>query len=125
MGQEVVSILLSALGIIITGLATWLSAYLVDLINKKISDENLKKVLTELSELVTNTVKSVYETFVKEIKGTEVWTDEAKKEALNRALTTILSQLSKDTKNFIEKNYGNLEEYLTNLIHAKLYDLKK
>lgn len=122
---EYLSIILSAVGVVITGLATWLSTYLINLLNQKIKDQNLKKVLSELSTLVTDSVKSTYQTFVDELKKTDQWTGETKKEALTRALNSVLTQLSTDTKTFLQNNFTDLEQYIINLIESKLYDLKQ
>ena len=117
-------ILFSALGTIITGLLAWLVSAATNWISSKIKDKNAAKILTSVTTLVTNVVQATYQSYVEALKGTNAWTKEAQKEALNKALTTIKSQLNSEGIKFIEENYGNVEEYLKTLIESVLYKLK-
>ena len=117
-------ILFSAIGTILTGLLVWLVSIVTNWINSKIKDKNAAKILTSITTLVTNVVQATYQSYVEALKGTNAWTKEAQKEALNIALTTIKSQLNNEGIRFIEENYGNVEEYLKTLIESVLYKLK-
>ena len=117
-------ILFSAIGTILTGLLVWLVSIVTNWINSKIKDKNAAKILTSITTLVTNVVQATYQSYVEALKGTNAWTKEAQKEALNIALTTIKSQLNNEGIRFIEENYGNVEEYIKTLIESILYKLK-
>lgn len=117
-------ILFSAIGTILTGLLAWLISIITNWINSKIKDKNAAKILTSVTTLVTNVVQATYQSYVEALKGTDAWTKEAQKTALNKALTTIKSQLNSEGIKFIEENYGNVEEYLKTLIESVLYRLK-
>lgn len=117
-------ILFSAIGTILTGLLAWLVSIITNWINSKIKDKNAAKILTSVTALVTNVVQATYQSYVEALKGTDAWTKEAQEAALNKALTTIKSQLNNEGIKFIEENYGNVEEYLKTLIESVLYKLK-
>lgn len=117
-------ILFSAIGTILTGLLAWLVSIITNWINSKIKDKNAAKILTSVTTLVTNVVQATYQSYVEALKGTDAWTKEAQETALNKALTTIKSQLNSEGIKFIEENYGNVEEYLKTLIESVLYKLK-
>lgn len=117
-------ILFSAIGTILTGLLAWLVSIVTNWINSKIKDKNAAKILTSVTALVTNVVQATYQSYVEALKGTDAWTKEAQEKALNKALTTIKSQLNSEGIKFIEENYGNVEEYLKTLIESVLYKLK-
>ena len=117
-------ILFSAIGTILTGLLAWLVSIITNWINSKIKDKNAAKILTSVTTLVTNVVQATYQSYVEALKGTDAWTKEAQETALNKALTTIKSQLNSEGIKFIEENYGNVEEYLKTLIESILYKLK-
>ena len=117
-------ILFSAIGTILTGLLAWLVSIITHWINSKIKDKNAAKILTSVTTLVTNVVQATYQSYVEALKGTDAWTKEAQEAALNKALTTIKSQLNSEGIKFIEENYGNVEEYIKTLIESILYKLK-
>ena len=117
-------ILFAAIGTILTGLLVWLMSIVTNWINSKIKDKNAAKILTSVTALVTNVVQATYQSYVEALKGTDAWTKEAQEAALNKALTTIKSQLNSEGIKFIEENYGNVEEYLKTLIESILYKLK-
>ena len=116
--------ILPALGVLITGLITWLTTTIVSWINEKIKDKKVASMLTFITNAVTNAVKTVHQTYVENIKGTDGWTKEVQLEALNRALELAKSQLTVEARKFIEEYFGDLNNYLLNLIEAILYNLK-
>ena len=63
--------------------------------------------------------------FVAELKGTEQWTDETKAMALQMAKDKAIYALSTSAYEALKVANSDFQEYLTVLIEAKLYDLKK
>ena len=122
---ELTEIIFASLGIIITGLATWLSTVIVQWLNNKIADKKKVAMLTDITNIVITAVKATYQTYVESLKGTDAWTKEAQEKALNDALLTVKTQLSAEAHVFIQEHYGDVTEYLKNLIESILYDLKK
>lgn len=124
MPQEIQNILLSALGVIITGLATWLSTYIVKLLNEKIKDKQFARWLSQIIEIITNAVKCTYQTYVEALKDKNMFTKEAQEEALKKTLQSVKSQLSQESIKFIEDNFGDVEKWLIEKIESIIYSLK-
>ena len=123
--MDIKSILISTGTAIIFALVSWGLTLLTTWLRTKIKNKKIAELLSSILNIVTNAVKVVYQTYVENIKGTDEWTVDAQKKALQMALEKAKKQLSKDTIKFIEDTYGNLDDYLTNLIEATLYNLKK
>ena len=123
--MDIKSILISIGTAVIFALVSWGLTLLTTWLRTKIKNKKIAELLSSILNIVTNAVKVVYQTYVESIKGTDEWTVDAQKKALQMALEKAKKQLSKDTIKFIEDTYGNLDDYLTNLIEATLYNLKK
>lgn len=117
-------ILFSALGILITGLATWLTTVAVNWLNTKVKNKKLAEILTTITNTVAIAVRATYQTYVENLKGTNVWTEETQKEALKKALETAKATLSSKAMKYITENYDNIDAFLTSLIESILFDLK-
>ena len=117
-------ILFSALGVIITGLATWFTTVAVNWLNSKIKNKELAMFAETILKVVTEAVKATYQTYVESLKGTNAWTKEAQEKALNEALKTVKKELTTEAISYIEEHHGDVDEYLKTLIHSVLYDLK-
>lgn len=124
MNQEILNILLSGLGVIITGLCSWIAATLVKWLNEKIADKKYSDMLGQLIYIITDAVQCVYQEFVEVLKKEGGFTEEAQKEAKERAMNIIYGQLSEKMKQFITDNYGNIEAWLSEKIESAIYSLK-
>lgn len=107
---------ISLLGIVITTV----SGYVIALINSKIKDEKMKKILNDALNVVSNGVDFVYQTYVEELKGTDLWDKEAMKEASNRAMEYIKVNLTADAKAFITKNGKDIAEWIKEQIEIAI-----
>lgn len=118
------TILLSVLSIVLTALFTWLSERLISWINTKLKNTKYAKYLTDAVDAVTRAVKATYQTYVEALKNKDMFTSDAQVEALNKAKDMALSQLSQETKDYIQNNFGNVESWVTSTVESILYDLK-
>ena len=84
----------------------------------------VRACLNSALEVVTRTVKVTYQTVVENIKGTDKWTDEAKKEVLRNAIETAKNQLTAEVKNYILQSGLTVDEWLRQQIEAAIYSLK-
>ena len=123
--MDIKSILLSIGTTVVFALISWGLTLLTTWLRSKIKNKKIAEMLSSILNIVTNAVKAVYQTYVENIKGTDEWTLDAQKKALQMALEKAKKQLSEDTIKFIQDTYGNLDDYLTNLIEVTLYNLKK
>lgn len=94
-------------------------------LNDWLKAKKLDKYTNILKENVEIAIKDVQANFVDELKGTEDWTDETKAAALQMAKDKIIYALTDSAYKALKTANEDFEEYLTTLIEAKLYDLKK
>lgn len=124
MPKEILDIILSAVSILVTGLTGFVVTFIITLIKTKIKDQKLAGYLSSITGIVSDSVMSVFQSFVQTLKENDSFDEKAQAEAKQRALSIINSQLTPDLKNFITANYGDINEWLSNKIEATLYSLK-
>ncbi len=121
-------ILLNVISVIVTSvvipLITVLGTKLITWINNGIKNDKATKYLTDATVIVTNAVKTVFQTYVEQLKAAGNFGPESQKEALEKAKVIALGQLNADVKNYITTNFGSLDEWLTNQIESTIYKLK-
>ena len=109
--------LLSAIWtIILVPILTKLYSYL--------KDKKLDKYANILYTEVKKAVKSVYETEVKDIKGTEDWTPEKQTEVKTVAKEKAIQALNTIVYKSLKEANSDFENYLDSLIGTALYDVK-
>lgn len=124
MTQEILNIFLSALGVILTGLASFVVAKFTQWINGKIADKKAANYLTTILNLVVDCVKETYQTYVETLKKEGKFDKEAQEKALNLCLNKIKEQITTEIKDYIVNNFGDIDGYLKSLIESTLYNLK-
>lgn len=124
MSQELLNIVLSALGVVVTGLASWAVSALVSWINTKIKDKKLASFLVKITAIITDAVKSIYQQFVEALKKEGKFDEAAQKEAKEKALEIINSQLTVELKDYITENFGDITAWLSEKIESVIYSLK-
>lgn len=117
-------IFIGLLTTVLTTLVGWAVAKLTALLDVKIKDKKALSFITNATNIVLDAVKSTYQTYVENIKGTELWDVEAQKKALSMAKNKALAALNDGTKKYIQENYGDINEWLENKIESTLYTLK-
>ncbi len=123
--EQFYTILWSAVGIILTGLASWLTATGVSFLNQKIKDKKIARWASEVFQIIMNAVQTVFQTYVEELKEKGKFGEEEAKKAKERAYKIITSQLTDELKSYITENFGDMKEYIMNQIEAQIYMLKK
>ena len=71
-----------------------------------------------------NAVKDVYETIVKDIKGTDDWTQEKQNEVKEIAKQKAINALTTSVYECLKSANTDFEDYLDSLIGTALFDLK-
>ena len=121
-------ILLNILSIVLMAVILPLLSYgvtrLITYLNSKIKDEKAKKLIIQATEIVTNAVKTVFQTYVDSLKKSGDFNKDSQLEALEKAKDIALSQLNEDIKEYITKNYGDINIWLTTQIEATIDSLK-
>ncbi len=98
--------------------------YIGTQVNKYTKSKKLDKYNELLYKSVVAAVKDVNECIVKDIKGTDNWTEQKKKEVKEIAKTKAIQALPNAAYQTLKASNKNFDEYLDSLIGAALYDLK-
>ena len=93
-------------------------------IYKYLKTKKLDKYALILYREVKNAVKSVYETEVKNIKGTDAWTEDKMNEVKEIAKQKAIQALNQSVYKCLKEANSDFESYLDSLITTSLYDLK-
>lgn len=121
-------ILLNILSIVVTAvilpLISFAGTKLISFLNSKIKDEKAKELLTKATSIVTNAVRTVFQTYVESLKKSGSFGVEAQKEALLKAKDIALGQMTNELKEYIIKEYGDIDSWLTTQIEATINLLK-
>lgn len=118
------TILIEVAAAILAALGSWVLVKVKTLVSTKIKDQKSQTLLTGAIDVVASVVKATYQTYVQAIKGTDAWTTEAQKNALQQAAEAAQKQLSTEAKEYIQANFGDVGAWVQNQIEATLYDLK-
>lgn len=124
MQEILLNILYVLVTTVIIPLITAIGVRIINKINGEIKDSQNNKMLTDATLVVTNAVKTVFQTYVESLKASGTFTLESQKEALHMAKKIALSQIKTDTQIFIQENFGDFDEWLANQIEATIYKLK-
>ena len=89
-----------------------------------LKDKKLDKYADILYAEVKKAVKSVYETEVKDIKGTADWTPEKQAEVKAVAKEKAIQALNTIVYKSLKEANSDFEDYLDSLIGTALYDVK-
>lgn len=122
--DSVLEIVLSAVSLAVTGLVGWGVTVFTSWLNTKIKDKKLASCLTQVTQIVTDAVTNIFQSFVETLKTNGKFDDAAQKEAKEKALAIINSQLTPELESFIQANYGDIQEWLSNKIESVIYELK-
>ncbi len=125
MNEIILNIISVVVTAVILPLISYAGARLIAWLNAKIKDENAKQQLTVATDIVTNAVRSVFQTYVETLKKNGTFDKESQKVALIKAKNDALGQMSDEIKEYITKNYGNLETWIITQIESTINILKK
>lgn len=86
--------------------------------------KKIDKYTDILEKNVYNAVKDVYETIVKDIKGTDGWTEEKQNEVKEIAKAKAINALTTSAYECLKSANTDFEDYLDSLIGTALFDIK-
>ena len=124
MNQILLNILAAVTTCIILPLISFLGIKLSQWLSTKIKNEKAKALFTKATEIVTNAVRTTFQTYVESLKNSGSFGKDEQLIALNKAKQIITSELTEELKAFISENYGDLQAWISNQIEASIYKLK-
>lgn len=118
---NIISVLVTA---VVLPLISFAGTKLISWLNTKVKDENAKMQLTVATNIVKNAVLTVFQTYVDSLKASGTFNAQAQSTALLKAKEIALSQMTAEVKEYIIKNYGDIETWLTTQIESTIKLLK-
>lgn len=112
-------VLLPAIPVIVTYVVKTLKAH----IEAKIADVNNKDVaeyLTQICDIISQVVTSTTQTYVDALKAQGKFDANAQKQAFEKTRTAILSMLSEEARDLLEKLYGDVDTWLETKIEQEV-----
>lgn len=94
-------------------------------INASSANSLENKIRLEVADAVEDAVNAVNQTFVNELKANNLFDEEKQLEAFEKALEGTINVLSRETIDFINNNYGDIEIWLKDKIEATVLKNKK
>lgn len=125
MNEIVVNVIAVVVTSVVIPLVTLLGAKLTQWINGRIKDDETKKVVEEIYQIVSTNVSFVFQTYVDNLKKKDKFDDKAQSYALRYAQEKILNDLGDNAKEHILEHYGDINGWITTQIESTIYLLKK
>lgn len=122
--DDLMKVILTIVGTVGTGLATWLTTVIIAWLNSKIKDKKLARWSTAVTKIIMGAVQSVFQTYVEALKKEGKFTEAEQRIANEKALSIIKSQLTDELIKYIKENFGDMEVFLKEQIEAMIYQLK-
>ena len=93
--------------------------------NTSSDNSTANRIRWEVAEAVEDAVTAVNQTFVEELKSKNLFDKEKQEEAFERALEGTIDALSRETVDFINNTYGDINIWLIDKIEAAVLRNKK
>lgn len=97
-----------------------LSKYAIEALRKVIEKITSEAFAQEVADRLYDAVAATTQTYVDNVKKSGSFNEAAQRQALSMAMATLLSSLSQGAKDYIQKNFGDAETYLTGRIEAEV-----
>lgn len=94
-------------------------------INAIAKANKIEKYTNMLYTAAETVVKDLQDSVVKDIKGTDEWTDEKIEEIRQKAIDKAIASMSYEGYKILKEANSDFDAWVDSIIRAKLYDLKK
>lgn len=125
--QVLYGLIMIAGSIIVPFLVKYLRARIEEsgIVKKLTENENMQKLVQDAINQVLDAVVYVNQIYVDSLKKSGEFTEEAQKEAFNRAYVEAYNMISDGSKKAIEQLYGSFDKWLQLKIEASVNTVKK
>lgn len=94
-------------------------------INAIAKANKIEKYTNMLYTAAETVVKDLQDSVVKDIKGTDEWTNEKIEEIRQKAIDKAIASMSYEGYKILKEANSDFDSWVDSIIRAKLYDLKK
>lgn len=122
--MELLQIFLTIFIPVITSVLTVFVKKWVDKYIEKVSNDGIKELILEGTDIILDAVDYTQQTYVESLKSTQSFDITAQKEALNIAKDRAFTLMSRDIINAIENRYGEINTYIETVIESAIAQSK-
>lgn len=94
-------------------------------LRNKTNSDKLDQCIAELEYVTRRAVLTTTQTFVHELKAQGKFDEEAQKTAFNKTKHALLKMLSEEAYAALERNIGDVDTYIDNMIESIVYEDKQ
>ena len=124
MNQILINVLATVVTCIVLPLISFLGIKLTQWLNTKIKNDKGKALVEKATQIVLDSVRCVFQTYVESLKNSGSFGKEEQAIAFDKAKAIITSELTEELKAFITQNYGDLQKWIANQVESTIYKLK-
>ncbi len=124
MNEILINIISVVVTTILLPIISLLGAKFIGWLSTKIKNEKMSQMAQTATEIVVSAVKTVFQTYVDSLKKEGKFDKESQLTAFNKARNIVIAQMTNDVKQFIIKNYGDFDTWLSTQIEATIDSLK-
>lgn len=123
--QTLVNTLIEMGALIITTVITVVVLpYIKQWLTTKVKDEKYRTAISEVFEQVNISVNYIEQTVVNQLKKDGKWNTETQKDALNKAIDSVLASLSDSTIDYLKSNMDDVPKYIATQIESAIISNK-
>jgi hypothetical protein len=111
-GTSVVCLILATLGFYVAKIVH----VKCEQLKTKTDSEALRALIEKVDYIIQTCVEATNQTFVDDLKNSNAFTEENKKEAMAKTFEAIQNMLTDDDKQKIMNNFGDVSTYLNNSV---------
>lgn len=116
--SSILAIIWQIVLIVVLPVLTSVLTYAAKTFIEETKDKKVKKVLSQVTDTIINSVDTVQQTFVEDLKKNGEFTKAAQEQALEKASQMIREQLTNEVKQVIVDNYNDIEMFITSQIES-------
>lgn len=124
MNEILINIISVVVTTILLPIISLLGAKFIGWLSTKIKNEKMSQMAQTATEIVVSAVKTVFQTYVDSLKKEGKFDKESQLTAFNKARNIVMAQMTNDVKQFVIKNYGDFDTWLSTQIEATIDSLK-
>lgn len=106
------SVIFPALATLLTALASWGVAILVNWLNSKIKNEKVRAAIENTRDIITAAVAETSQKFVDDLKKAGDFSEALKAEAYEKTLANVRNQLTAEAEMLIKSTTNDVEAWL-------------
>lgn len=118
-------ILMYIINVVLKLLVAAIIPYLFNLVRVKMKNDTEIKYLNRFEKMVEDAVKEVQQTYVDNMKATDLFNADAQINAFNMVKTNVANMMNDEMQSIVYDAVGDFDEYIRNKIESSVYKMKQ